>query len=128
MLRTLRICSWAMITLNVGMTVFMNLRAMDSVYHPGIFLPFALLPYLLLAFTLHRAHARIALFVTLSGTLATLAVGFWSYFDGLFVRFTTLNAPLFIEVPLMQLVPALVAWVIARRFRAERITNEKPAA
>jgi len=127
--QTLRICCWVIVMLAAGMTVFMNLRAMDSVYHPAIFLPVALLPYVVLALTVRSSRSLAALVVALVTALVTLAIGFWNYYDGLFARFTTLNAILFIVTPIVQLVPAAVGWAVVLLWaRAKEARDKKPAA
>jgi hypothetical protein len=124
--RTLRICFWVLLLLGVYMTVFMNLHAMDSVLHPGILLPLALLPYLVLALIARYTRTIATLAIALATALTTLCVGFWIYCDGLFVRYTTLNAPLFIEVPILQLVPVMLGgaliWWGARREGIKKAT------
>src|SRR5262245_5975304 len=113
--RTLRICFWVLLLLGVCMTFFMNLHAMDSVMIPVILLPLALLPYRVLALIARCTRTIATLAIALITALLTLGGGFWIYYDGLFVRYTTLNAPLSIEVPILQLVPimlggALIWW------------------
>jgi hypothetical protein len=95
------------------MTVFMNLHAMDSTMYPGRLLPLALLPYFALALIARRARTLAAVVIALVTALLILGVGFWIYYDGLFVRYTTLNAPLFIQVPIVQLVIVLLNWIVA---------------
>jgi hypothetical protein len=112
--RSLRICCWVIVTLAVSMTIFMNLHARDSVIHPGILLPVALLPYVVLAFAIRRSRTPATLVCTLGAALITLAIGFLFYYDGLFVHLSTLNAGLFITIPLMQPVPALTGWAVVR--------------
>jgi hypothetical protein len=101
------------------MTIFMNLHAMDSAIHPAKLLPVALLPYLVLALTIRSARTFPALAIVLVTVLLVLGVGFWIYYDGLFVRYTTLNAPLFFEVPILQFVVIVLSgalgWWYARR-------------
>jgi hypothetical protein len=101
------------------MTIFMNLHAMDSAIHPAKLLPSALLPYLVLALVARSTRTFPALGFALVTTLLILGVGFWIYYDGLFVRYTTLNAPLFFEVPILQFVVIVlsgaVGWWYTRR-------------
>jgi hypothetical protein len=101
------------------MTTFMNLHAMDSAINPVKLLPGALLPYLVLALTARNARTLPALAFVLVTTLLILGIGFWIYYDGLFVRFTTLNAPLFFQVPVLQFVMIFLSgalgWGYARR-------------
>lgn len=96
------------------MTIFMNLHAMDSVINPQVLLPIAFVPYIILGFGIYSSRTRVALACSLGTAIVTIGLGFWYYFDGLYVRFTTLNAPLFISVPLIQLAPAVVGLVLAR--------------
>lgn len=124
--RTLRICSWVIIWLGVGMTVFMNFHAMDSVYHPGIFLPLALGPYLVQAVVLKRTTRSMALAANLACALLVLSIGFTGYYYGLFVRFTTLNAFLFVEVPFFQMLPVSAVslmWLLTRSKQQKRSTS-----
>jgi hypothetical protein len=101
------------------MTIFMNLHAMDSTIHPAKLLPGALLPYVVLAVAARSARTFPALTFALVTMLLILGVGFWIYYDGLFIRYTTLNAPLFFEVPVLQFVVILLGgalgWWYARR-------------
>jgi hypothetical protein len=127
--RTLRICCWVIVTLAVSMTIFMNLHARDSAIHPGILLPLAFLPYVVLAFTVRRSRTPATLVCTLSAALITLVIGLLFYYDGLFAHLSTLNAGLFITVPLMQLVPALTGWAeVRRRCREKKVKDETPAS
>jgi hypothetical protein len=127
--RPLRNSCWAVVMLAVCMTIFMNLHATDSGIHPGIFLPVALLPYVVLAATVRRSRTQAALVCTLSAALITLAVGFWFYYDGLFVHLSTLNASLFVAIPLMQFVPTLSGWaVVYWCCRAKKVIDETPAS
>ena len=101
------------------MTIFMNLHAMDSAIHPAKLLPAALSPYLVLALAARSTRTFPALAFVLVTSLLILGVGFWIYYEGLFVRYTTLNAPLFFEVPVLQFVVLFLSgalgWWYARR-------------
>jgi len=109
------------------MTVFMNLNAMDSAIDPRILLPLALVPYPALALIARGARTIATLAVALVTALLTLCAGFWFYYDGLFIRYTTLNAPLFVQVPILQLVPVMLGgvliWLYARREGIKKATT-----
>jgi len=111
------------------MTVFMSNHAMDSAIDPRNLLPIALLPYVVLALMTRRARTLPALVISLTTGLATLVIGFWIYYDGLFVRFTTLNAPLFVEAPVFQIVVAAFGWAVVRWCcRRDQLTDETSTA
>src|SRR5208282_5860854 len=76
MSRTLRISSWSIMALAAFMTVFMSNHAMDSFIDPRSLLPVALLPYVALAFMIHRARTVPALVISLATALVTLGIGF----------------------------------------------------
>jgi hypothetical protein len=109
------------------MTVFMNLNAMDSAIDPRILLPLALVTYPALALIARGARTIATLAVALVTALLTLCAGFWFYYDGLFIRYTTLNAPLFVQVPILQLVPVMLGgvliWLYARREGIKKATT-----
>ena len=112
--RRLRICCWVILSLAVCMTVFVNLYARDSVIPTLAFLPIALLPYAVLAFTVRRSRTLLDLVSALLAAVISLGLGCSAYHEYLFVNPSTLNAGVFVAVPLQQMLPVAIAWVVVR--------------
>jgi hypothetical protein len=113
---------WLVLAIGIMMTVYFakNMRS-SWLFVLG---PWALLPYLVLFFSLRRARSLAASAVVLVAALGVVCYGFWVYFDRTFVHVSSIElSP--IEVPFEQLLAGIASWVIVR-WLSHRTPNDEP--
>ncbi|MEI7730889.1 MAG: hypothetical protein WCO56_15045 [Verrucomicrobiota bacterium] len=109
MITTFTVCSWLLVGLGVGMTIWL---------YPN---PIAFVPYVLLAVAIRSARRLGTRAVVLVLTLASVCIGFWYFWDAAFIRLSTMNFIPF-QVAIGESLVAGGALIVV--WRAERMTHE----
>jgi len=120
--KTLRLCSWLLPALGLGMTGYFYLAAIFNDLAWFFVVIWTFFAYVLFSLAIPAAYSCTRRTVVLVALLFSVCFAFTTYFDVRFVRFTTLDfSP--IEVPFVQSLVAASTWIAVRRKSRQEAQN-----